>query len=111
MSTEPSKFRIPDNRLNATVRAAYDLSRPQGMGYLHFDEKPMTKGQAEQVIASSQRGNRVSLDYVSGRAVKLSIFRDDAGWFLEDNGRWFDHSASAWVSLKDAALSTERYED
>lgn len=101
------KFRIPDNRLNAAIRAAYSLSRPQGMGMFHFRPGPMRPDDAEEIIEAQKMRGRISLDYVSGRAVKLTILRDDEGWFLRDEGRWFDHPPADFTVLKNTINGSE----
>ena len=45
------------------VKKAYDLSRPQGMGMMHFTPDPLTDEEAKSLI---QENGEVSLDYVGG---------------------------------------------
>lgn len=95
----PPQFRIPADRLNLAVRTAYNLSRPQGMGFLHAQPGDMTEEEAEQVINITP-GRSIRLDYVKGRAVKLSIEKDDEGYYVNDHGNWYDHGPRLWDEFK-----------
>ncbi len=77
--------------------AAYDLSRPQGLGMLHFVPGSLTDEKAASLVKSTGR-IALSLDYVKGRAVKLTVFRADDGT-LTVSDRWFDHSSSQDAEL------------
>lgn len=78
--------------LVALAKAAYDLSKPQGMGFLHYEPGGLTDEQAQSLV--NDEGNRcaLSLDYVAGRAVKLTVFRDGDKLAMRDS--WYDHSDS-----------------
>lgn len=91
MNTE-NMIEITGVDLRALVRAAYDLSQPQGMGFLHAKDGPIPEEQVEKVIAKGEDYPRrpVSMDYVLGRAVKLTVFRDDDDRLWIYN-RWYDH--------------------
>lgn len=85
--------------LISTVQKAYELSAPQGMGFIHFRPEPMEHGDAARIIESQGGPSGLHLDYVAGRAVKLSIRRYGPTWYLEDNGTWYDHSEYQWEQL------------
>lgn len=73
------------------IKKVYDLSVPQGMGYLHFKEGPLSDDEAQALIDRKEYGGhiKVSLDYVRGRACKMTVFKDgDRLWIPS---RWFDH--------------------
>lgn len=101
-------IQIPEDKLVALIEKAYELSRPQGLGFLHYQEGSMPPGEAQKFIDYSNSNRNVTgrkdiyLDYVSGRAVKLSIWhdKDQNVYFMEDIGTWFDHTASQWEQLK-----------
>lgn len=83
------------------VKAAYDLSVPQGMGVIHFTPEALTDEEAS-VLLSRESGSRsvaLSLDYVKGRAVKLTVWRD--GETLTTRDEWFDHSPEQFRELLD----------
>lgn len=99
------QIRIPTTLVAAVVAHAYNLSRPQGLGFMHYTPEPMTLEEAQQVVdaGGTSFGHTkvgVSLDYVNGRAVKLHIREDVEGYFLEDDGTWFDHGPTLWAELK-----------
>lgn len=64
---------------NAEVlRALYNASRPQGMGFLHADPRPMTVKEAEALIGGtrSEPGQPVRgtyFDYLKGRVIKTDV--------------------------------------
>jgi hypothetical protein len=75
------------------AKRVYDLSRPQGLGFLHFKEGDMdaaTEQWLSERIASEKGRIALSMDYVSGRACKMTVFRDDDGTLWIDDS-WFDH--------------------
>lgn len=48
--------------------ALYNFSHPQGLGFLHFDEKPLTKAEAKEVLKFSSY-----VDYLKGRIIKVNL--------------------------------------
>lgn len=78
------------------VKAAYDYSRPQGLGFIHAQDGHLSDEDAQAILDREPAGSRIiaSMDYVHGRACKFTIFRDsDTGKsFISDY--WFDHSKS-----------------
>lgn len=54
------------------LAALYNASRPQGMGFMAYDPKPMTREEAENLLQLTP-----SFDYLKGRVMKLSLQRDD----------------------------------
>lgn len=91
---------IAPDKLVPFIQTAYQLSRPQGMGMLHFNPAPMTDAEAQSIIDAAD-GGPIYMDYVRGRAVKLNIRINGESHFVEDRGTWFDHSSSAWRALLD----------
>lgn len=51
----------------------YNRSRPQGMGFLAYDEASMMREQAEELLQDSCR-----FDYLSGRVMKINLKDDDS---------------------------------
>lgn len=68
----------------AVLAALYNHARCQGMGYLHYDPKPMTVEEAQEILAKGQ----TYFDYHKGRVMKVDL----SGGFLDtrlydrDNG-------------------------
>lgn len=69
------------------VQKVYDLSRPQGMGMLHFQPGGITEEEAKVFI---DEDGTVSMDYVKGRACKMHTRVKDGRIELGDN--WYDHT-------------------
>ena len=91
MSSDRRYF--PKGTLLATIIGiAHDLSKPQGLGILHFKEGPIPDDVLDAIVEYGNDAIPASMDYVLGRAVKLNVFHD------ADNGQyfihppWFDHS-------------------
>jgi len=63
----------------------YNASRPQGMGFLAFDPKPMAREQAQKILDSGQ----TDFDYLQGRVMKVDLSKDEfEPWgFDRDNGQ------------------------
>jgi len=68
----------------AVLAALYNASRPQGMGFMHYDPTPMTEGQAQQILD----GGTTYFDYLMGRVMKIDLATDEVGtWgYNRDNG-------------------------
>lgn len=81
------------------VKAAYDLSKPQGMGLIHYQAGELTNDEASMLITPPDRwGAVVSLDYVKGRSCKFSVLQDAAGRLFICRS-WYDHSESQLAEL------------
>lgn len=67
----------------AVLAALYNAARPQGMGFMRFDPKPMTVEEARGVLAQQQ-----DFDYLQGRVMKVNLSGDefDPQWYDRDNG-------------------------
>ena len=65
------------------LAALYNASRPQGMGFLHYDPKPMERKEAEALLISHKY-----FDYLKGRVMKLAIEETefDERFYDRDNG-------------------------
>ncbi len=77
---------IPLAGLNkADVLAAlYNASKPQGMGFMHYNPKPMTRGEAEALLEQT-----TYFDYLQGRVMKVDLSGDalDPRLYDRDNGQ------------------------
>ena len=76
------------------VKKAYELSRPQGLGMLHFTPDPLTDEEAQSYI---QEDRVFYLDYVKGRACKLGVVLKDGKLMMSTP--WYDHSDLDLVKL------------
>lgn len=71
-------------RKSAVLAALYNASKPQGLGFFHFDPAPMTEGEAEELLKTS-----TYFDYLKGRVMKVDLSNDDGfeEWLYDrDNG-------------------------
>ena len=69
----------------AVLAALYNGSKPQGLGFMHFDPKPMTEDEAEKLLGQDY------FDYLNGRVMKIAIKPDsnevDERGYDRDNGQ------------------------
>ncbi len=56
----------------AALAALYNASRPQGMGFMHYDSTPMTEEQATELLERQTR-----FDYLAGRVMKVDLSKDE----------------------------------
>jgi len=66
------------------LAALYNASRPLGMGFMHYDHKPMTHDEAAAILAEGVR-----FDYLKGRVMKLNLASDEefnSALYDRDNG-------------------------
>jgi hypothetical protein len=63
----------------------YNASRPLGMGFLHFDPKPMSTEEAREILD----GGHTYFDYLKGRVMKVNLSKDtfDPWLYDRDNGQ------------------------
>lgn len=90
---------IPQDKLPALIRAAYDLSVPVGLGFIHARPGSLTDDEVAQIIQPEGR-IAASMDYVNGRQCKLTVFRAEDG-ALSIRDTWFDHSDRQLRQLMD----------
>ena len=91
-------IRITEDQLRPLIAAAYNMSRLVGMGFLHAKEGPLSDAEIELIVKPT--GNfAANMDYVHGRQVKMTVFRDADG--LSIRGEWYDHTNSQFARLLD----------
>ena len=77
--------------LEKIVHAAYNQSRPQGLGLLHFQPGGLTDEEVAAIIGMNRgRMFAVQMDYVKGRSIKMDVRKEDDRLFIKN--RWYDHS-------------------
>ena len=74
------------------AQKVYELSVPQGLGFLHFTPKPLSDEEAKELICNGE----LDMDYVHGRACKMNV-RDN-----KINDAWYDHTDDQLKELLDA---------
>lgn len=80
-----SKISLVGLNKAAVLAALYNASKPQGMGFMHYDPKPMTQEEAEALLAQT-----TDFDYLKGRVMKVNLKSDDEfdSWgYDRDNGQ------------------------
>jgi len=65
------------------LASLYNNSKPQGLGFLHYNPVPMTIAEAEDLLAQSPY-----FDYLHGRVMKIDLSGDtlDTSLYDRDNG-------------------------
>lgn len=93
------KIDITGADLVQVAKIAYDLSKPQGLGFMHFQPGPLDNETARECVDHCARIPHIALDmdYVNGRACKLSVFRDGDKLWIDD--RWYDHTPEQHAEL------------
>lgn len=79
------------------AQKAYELSIPQGLGFLHATASPLSDEEATCLV-QKEGGIALSLDYVKGRACKMVVWRDAAGK-LTIRDAWYDHTNEQFKQL------------
>jgi hypothetical protein len=86
-----SYLEITGADLKECVKAAYALSEARGLGYLHYQEGPLSDEDAQRCIDHTARWSKgVNLDYVLGRACKFAVIEVNGRLFTP--ARWYDHT-------------------
>lgn len=82
--------------LEDVIREAYDLSKPQGLGYFHAKEGPLSDEEIAVIISRESHVGAgpivAGMDYVLGRAVKMCIRKEPDTDHLYIYSNWYDHS-------------------
>ena len=91
MSTA-GKIDVTDIPIDKLVRAAYALSRPQGLGFIHARDDGLDDETLRSILKSGEGDGwcAASTDYVHGRAVKFNVRRIDGRLYIDN--QWFDHT-------------------
>jgi len=79
------------------VQKVYDLSQPQGLGHLHFEEGKLSDEEAKEILDEFKKPGHIPsdvilhMDYVKGRACKMVVWtRANGTIYMRDS--WFDHT-------------------
>ena len=77
------------------VKRVYELSIPQGLGFLHYKNRGLTDEEAKQLILPEKEGCQyaknivVDMDYIKGRACKMIVFKENDKLYIRNS--WYDH--------------------
>jgi hypothetical protein len=77
------------------AQKVYELSFPQGMGFLHFTPTPLAEEEAKEIVERAAKyggygGVKLDMDYVAGRACKMIVWEKDGRLVMTDS--WYDHT-------------------
>lgn len=82
------------------VKTVYALSKPQGLGLLHYQPGELSDEDARRCIVGEGDDARISMDYVRGRACKMTAWHENGRLVIRD--KWFDHTDEQLHALLDA---------
>ena len=80
------------------VKEVYNRSGAQGLGVLHYTTDELSNDEVNKILDATRFGSVVlSLDYIKGRACKMTVFKKDDALYV--NYPWFDHTHEDFVGL------------
>jgi hypothetical protein len=83
------------------VKRVYELSLPQGLGFLHYKTGGLTDEEAKSFIIPSPNSIAINMDYVKGRACKMVVWREGTTLYIRNS--WYDHMDE---QLRELLIST-----
>ena len=93
------------------IKEVYRLSVPAGLGRLHFTEGELTDEEAKEIldIWKDDKQFALDMDYIRGRACKMTIFRKDReGKEIFIRSPWYDHTNTQLKKLLKAIWPEDR---
>ncbi len=82
---------INENQIIKAIQAAYLLSMPRGIGFLHYkQDDALTDEEASTFYRKEDAVRPVSLDYIKGRAIKFDVFLIDGKYYIAK--KWTYHT-------------------
>jgi len=79
------------------AKKVYELSVPQGMGFLHYTKEPLTDEEAQALVRIDDKFHPLAMDYVKGRACKMTVYKKNGRLEIRDS--WYDHTDRAYDEL------------
>ena len=88
--------------LRLLVQTAYDLSKPQGLGFIHYQPGLLSEEDADELLKQETYDSNVviGMDYVKGRQIKMTVFKEPNSpnrMFI--HGTWYDHSEEEFCTF------------
>ena len=96
MNTE-NMIEITGCDLSEFIKKVYELSAPRGLGFLHAKDGPLEDSKVESILMDGCDRIAVEMDYVNGRACKMTVFKKDGRIFILD--KWYDHTEDELCEL------------
>lgn len=93
------------------AQKVYELSVPQGLGFLNFALGGLSEEDAKDCIIDNPTSTTVlSMDYVHGRSCKMHVYNREGKWWLPQV--WYDHTDAQYNELlKTFGLETLVFEE
>ncbi len=92
--------------LKLFIKKVYDLSKPQGLGFLHYTEGSLMDEDIDNILKHANYNDVIlSMDYIKGRACKMVVFKIDDKMWIHDN--WFDHSKEQLSILLNTIINND----
>ena len=79
------------------LAALYNASKPQGLGFLHATDEPMSAKQAKKILKK-----QTDFDYLQGRVMKINLGGDE----LDPRGYDYDNGEGAAQAAIDSLKET-----
>lgn len=83
--------------LEALIRSVFNLSRPQGLGFIHHREGDITEDEIADILKRGNDRIPVRMDYVRGRSCKFTVWQDGDRRYIRDS--WYDHGPDQFDQL------------
>ena len=95
----PSEVDLTGVDLKEFAKKVYDLSVPQGFGFLHAVSGSLSDEDAISIVDRFTDSERIALDmdYIRGRACKMTVFKKDGKLFTYIP--WYDHTDEQLAKL------------
>jgi hypothetical protein len=88
------KFKATIEQIESIALNAINASTPAGLGHLHFTDGDYSKNDIQMATL-----DKVDMDYVGGRMVKLSMFKKDDFWHIPNGSICNpDNAYQSWCS-------------
>ena len=84
------------------LAALYNRSRPQGLGYMHFNPEPMTADEARELLSEDTR-----FDYLHGRVMKVDLSGEKLNPRLYDRDNGTGAAAAALANVAGCSVTEE----
>jgi len=101
--SETNTIKLPKNvDMRLLIKTVYDLSKPQGLGFMHYNENDaLTDEECDKIIDTFKDDKRLalSLDYLKGRSCKFHVNRIKDSDELEIYDKWYDHNDEQLATL------------
>jgi hypothetical protein len=85
-------IKLPRDKLPDAIKKAFELSRPQGLGFIHHREGPLEEEAVQEIMSRGYNRLLADMDYVHGRSCKFHVRQSEDDGFMLLDPSWYDHS-------------------